>query len=318
MWPEPPPLPAADPPSALRRRWALGLPWAVLAGPLALGSCAIDPDRDHSGEDAPQAGPLPRLPRIAWVFSSGGPRGFVHVGVLKALHELGLAPDLIVGASAGALLGVLCAAGLSGRELESLALGLQPTSLIRLAGFGGTSGERFSGAAIADLVREQLLARGGSGRLQELPTMAVCVAYRPHDGALVPLSRGDAGLAVQASAAIPGQFVPVRLRGHLHADADGHMPLPVRLARQLGASRVLAVDASAHEDRAPPGADRYRAGDLRKRALTRPDAEQADVLLHPDFGYWVSLSREFRERAIAAGYRDTLAAAARIRAMHAA
>ena len=60
----------------------------------------------------------------------------------------------------------------------------------------------------------------------------------------------------------------------------------------------------------------YRDGDLRKRALTQPDAQLADVLLHPDFGYWVSLSREFRERAIAAGYQATLADAARLRALH--
>ena len=119
MRPEPSP-PPADPPSAQRRRWVLGLPLTVLAGPLALGACALDPDRDHTGDDAPQAVPLPRQPRTAWVFSSGGPRGFVHVGVLKALQELGVAPDLVVGASAGALLGVLCAAGLSGRELDVL------------------------------------------------------------------------------------------------------------------------------------------------------------------------------------------------------
>ena len=306
------------PPSGRRRLMALGMPWAVLAGPLALGACALDADRDHAGDDAPRAVPLPRRPRTAWVFSSGGPRGFVHVGVLKALHQLGVAPDLIVGASAGALLGVLRAAGLEGPELEALALGLQPVSLVRLTGFGAAGGERFSGAALADLVREQLRSRGLSGRLQELPTMAVCVAYRLADGALVAFNQGDAGLAVQASAAIPGQFAPVRIRGRLHADADGHWPLPVRLARQLGASRVLAVDASAHEDRSPPGAERYRNGDLRKRALTRPDAEQADVLLHPDFGYWVSLSQEFRERAIRAGYRETMAAAARIEALHAA
>lgn len=289
---------------------------AALAGPLALGACALDADRDHRGADAPRAAPLPRKPRTAWVFSSGGPRGFVHVGVLKGLQEIGVVPDLIVGASAGALLGVLRAAGLQGLELEALALGLQPASLVRLAGFGGGS-ERFSGAALGDLVREQLRARGLSGRLQDLPTMAVCLAYRPEDDALIPLSQGDAGLAVQASAAIESQFAPVRIDGRLHLDADQHMPLPVRLARQLGASRVLAVDASAHEQRVPPGAERYRVGDLHKRALTRPDAERADVLLHPDFGYWVNLSREFRERAIDAGYRDTLAAAARIRAMHA-
>ena len=305
----------AETTTGVQRRSVLSLPLALTLA--TAGGCALDADRDHSGEDAPSSAPLPRKPRVAWVLSSGGPRGFVHVGVLKALHELGLAPDLIVGASAGALLGVLCAAGLNGPELETLALGLQPLKLARLAGWGREGGERFSGSAIADLVRDELQARGLSGRLQDLPLMVVCVAQRLKDAAVVGFTRGDAGLAVQAAAAIPGRFVPVRIRGQLHADADAVQPLPVRLARLLGATRVLAVDASAHEERAPEGAAGYRAGDLRKRALTRPDAELADVLLHPDFGYWVSLSQDFRERAIRAGYRDTMAAAARIKALHA-
>ena len=92
----------------------------------------------------------------------------------------------------------------------------------------------------------------------------------------------------------------------------------MRLARQLGAQRVLAVDASAHEDRAPAEAARYRELDLRKRALTQPDASSADLLLHPFFGYWVSLSQEFRQRAIEAGYRQAMAQAAALRALHAA
>ena len=277
----------------------------------------MDTDRDHRGDDAPSSAALPRQPRTAWVFSSGGPRGFVHVGVLKALHELGVAPDLIVGASAGALLGVLRASGLTGPELERLALDLQPLALARLAGWGREGGERFSGSAVADLVREQLRTRGLSGRLEDLSVMTVCVARVVGPNTTVAFSRGDAGLAVQAASAIPGQFVPVRIRGQLHDDADSLLPLPVRLARQLGATRVLAVDASAHEDRAPAGAKRYRAGDLRKRALTQPDAQAADLLLHPDFGYWVNLSQEFRERAMLAGYRETMAAAARIQALHA-
>jgi NTE family protein len=123
---------------------------------------------------------------------------------------------------------------------------------------------------------------------------------------------------VQASAAIEGQFTPVRIRGDQYVDADATTPLPVRVARALGAQRVLAVDASAHEDRAPEGAQRFREGDLRKRANTQVDAAQADLVLHPDFGYWVNLSRDFRERAIAAGYRETIAAAARLKALHAA
>ena len=138
-----------------------------------------------------------------------------------------------------------------------------------------------------------------------------------NDVGIDSFTRGDAGLAVQAAAAIEGRFTPVRIRGQRHADADLVMPLPVRLARALGAQRVLAVDASAHEDKAPPGAAAYRESDLRKRALTRPDAALADVLLHPDIGYWASTTREYRQRLIDAGYRDTLAAAARIQALHA-
>ena len=83
------------------------------------------------------------------------------------------------------------------------------------------------------------------------------------------------------------------------------------------AERVLAIDASAHESRAPAGAEWFRAIDLRKRALTEPDAQSANLTLHPDFGYYVNLSREFRQRAIAAGYRTTMAAAAQLAVLHA-
>lgn len=283
---------------------------ASLLGAAAAG-CTLDPDVDHAGADAPAEAPLARPARTAWVFSSGGPRGFVHVGVVKALAELGLQPDLVVGASAGAVVGALLAGGLPAPEIEALALDLQPMSLARWA---PTADERFSGAALRELVAQALPRR----RFEDLPLALVCVAQRLRDGAVIGFSRGDVALAVQASAAIEGQLTPVRIRGERYADADQRMPLPVRVARALGATRVLAVDASAHEDRAPAAAGRYRDGDLRKRALTRPDALSADVLLHPDFGYWVSLSREFRVRAIDAGYRSTLAAATRLRALHAA
>ena len=302
-----------------RRRY-LALAAAPALLPLLSAGCAINTDRDHSGPDAPGNATLPRTPRVAWVFSSGGPRGFVHVGVLKALDELGLVPDLLMGASVGALVSVLRAGGLNGRDLEQLALDFSPIRLARVARLFGGDGERLSGDAVAELVHEQLQAKGQPGQLEKLPLMVACVAQRLHSGSstTVVFNRGDAGLAVQAAAAIEGQFTPVRIQGLRHVDADLFMPLPVRLARQLGAQRVLAVDASAHEDQAPQGAERYRSSDLRKRALTRPDAAAADLLLHPQFGYWVSLSQEFRQRAIDAGYRETIAQAKRIRALHAA
>lgn len=290
--------------TGLTRRHLLAASAAALAG------CTLQPDRDHTGPDAPRADPLRRPVHTAWVLSSGGPRGFVHVGVIKALEELGLKPDLIVGVSAGALLGSLFAAGLGARAIEALVLELQPWALARLA-IG--SEERLSGTAVADFVRRASPVKS----LEHMPVAMAIVAARRRDGEATAFTVGDVGLAVQASAAIEGRFAPVRIRGEQYVDADWTTPLPVRVARGLGAQRVLAVDASAHVDRAPPGAERYRESDLRKQALVDGDAKMADVLLKPDFGYWVSLSREFRERAIEAGYRETLAQADALRALHA-
>ena len=306
--PDPQPARSVD---LSRRGWLSG---AGALGAAAATGCGGDAD-DHNGPGAPQAvdWPVGRLPpgprRVAWVFGSGGPRGFVHVGVLKALAELRLAPDLVVGASVGALVATLHAAGLGVARIEELALNLQPWQFLRW-NLGGA--ERWRGDGLADLVNRTLDHR----RLQALPLPVACAVQRLRDGAVLGFNQGDAGLAVQAATAIEGQMAPLTLRGERYADADLRMPLPVRLARALGATRVLAVDASAREDSIPPDAGAYRAADLHKRALTRPDAASADVLLHPAIGYWAGWSRDYRARVIAAGYRSTLESAERLRALH--
>ena len=305
------------PPDKLRRA-ALGT-GAAASTALWLGGCSIEADHDHRDPLAPSMVALARVPRTAWVLGSGGPRGFAHVGVLLALAQLQLRPDVIVGASIGSLVAVLAASGMSAADMQDLALRVQPWQFARL---NITQGEMLTGSGVAQFVRDRLFEHspdlGPLPLLQSLKLPVVCVAHRVADGAAVAFNQGDAGLAVQAACAIEGQFTPVRIRGQRHVDADLHMPLPVRVARVLGATRVLAVDVSAFEDKAPSAAASYRAGDLRKRALTQPDAALADVLLRPDFGYWVNLSREFRQRAIDAGYRATMAASVHIRALHAA
>ena len=298
-------------PGLHRRGWLRG---AAALGGGVLAGCSVR-EVDHAGPDAPQAvawsshrlPPGPR--RVAWVFGSGGPRGFVHVGVLKALVELGLAPDLLVGASVGALVATLHAGGLGAARIEQLALDLQPWQFLRW-NLGGA--ERWRADGLADLVNQALDQRP----LQALPLPVACAVQRLRDGAVLGFNQGDAGLAVQAASAIEGRLAPLMLRGERYADADLRMPLPVRLARALGATQVLAVDASAHEDSIPADAGAYRAADLRKRALTRPDAASADLLLHPAIGYWSGWSRDYREQVIAIGYRSTLAAASALRALH--
>lgn len=290
-----------------RRAWLHTVGTAAAAS--ALGACTFSADHDHSGPDAPRFQPLQRPVRVAWVLSSGGARGFVHVGVVKALEALELRPDLIVGASAGALVGSLCAAGLRAADLQAAALDLKPWLLARLA-LGAN--ERWSGAALAQLVRRT----SPQPLMERMPCAMACVVQRLRDQQAVPWTAGDVGLAVQASSAVEGQFAPVRIRGERYADPDWVMPLPVRLARALGAERVLAVDASADASQAPPGAERYQESDQRKQALVQQDAPLADLVLKPDIGYWAGHSREYRERVIEAGYRATLAQAGALKALH--
>ena len=295
------------------RRHALAL--IACASSALTSACTISADFDHTDSQAPRYDPsLNRPARVAWVFSSGGPRGFVHIGVIKALEELGLKPDLIVGGSAGALVGALYASGLRAAKLEALALDLGLLEVGRWAMFGEG---KFDGAPIAAQVTEQIMAQTGQQAIEKLPIRFAAVAIEKASRKPIIFNAGHAGLAVQTSSAIEGMFTPVRIRGVQYADADLVVPMPVRLARAIGAVKVLAVDASAHEDKAPAGAQRFREGDLRKRTLTLPDALAADVSLQPDFGYYVNTSKEFRLRCINAGYEQTMAKAQVLRALHA-
>jgi NTE family protein len=295
----------------MQRRQFLSFSSAAILGGGAVTGCSFAPDYDHASDDAPRYDTaLVKPARVAWVLSSGGPRGFVHVGVLKALDELGCKPDLVVGGSVGALVGALYACGIGGSDLERMALELDMTDMARLA----VTGEgRFAGTPIAELINRELRQQP----IEKLGTRFAAAVIARDNRSPMLFNAGNCGVAVQASCAIEGTFTPVRIRGQQYVDADLAVPLPVRMARALGAAKVLAIDASAHEDKAPDSAQRYREGDLRKRALTEPDARAADITLHPDFGYYVSTSREFRERAMRAGYAQTMAQAERLKALHA-
>jgi NTE family protein len=281
------------------------------AGVTCLTSCALVPNKNHDNTDAPQALLPPtaltglHLNAKALVLSSGGPRGFVHAGVLKAFDEIGVRPDLVVGASVGSLVGALYASGIEGKEIAKIAMDLGP---LRLATVALGAKERFSGAPLVAWVNEQV----GGKPIESFKTKYAAVALRVKDQEVAAFTKGDAGIAVQASCAIVGTFTPVTIRGDVWVDSDLKVPLPARLARQLGASHVLSVDASAHEDKAPDSAARFRDSDLKKRLITSPDSASADIHLHPFFGYWVSLTSEFRERSIKAGYETTIARAKEI------
>ena len=248
------------------------------------------------------------------MLGSGGHRGFAHIGVLKVLDENRIRPDLIVGTSVGAVVGALYAAGQSATGIEQLAYDL---SVLDLFDLRMVLKEPATGMRTQELVSKHV----GGRLIEQLPIAFAAAATRQRDAVLVLFNRGDTGVAVRASGASPGQFEPVRISGESYVDGDVASPVPIRAARRMGARVVIAVDVSAYAENTPAGVPaEWIRKDARRAQQVAREAPEADVLIHPDIGYYAGGSEEYRHRVIMAAERAAraqlpalLAAAARAR-----
>jgi len=233
------------------------------AGTLALGAQAAQAKAAHP---------------VALVLGGGGCRGYGHLGVIRVLEAEGIRPDLVVGSSAGSLVGALYAAGMKAAELEKLGERLN-ANLLRDWIFPKLG--IFGGEGIARFVR----ARVGERAIESLPTRFAAVATDLKSGAMVVLDRGELGAAVQASASAPGLLEPVRLGGRYLVDGNLAAPVPVRAARQLGARAVIAVDVTfppEHADLADPFDALYQGFSILTRRLALEERALADVVVAPE------------------------------------
>jgi NTE family protein len=245
--------------------------------------------------DAPGPGMAP--PRVALVLGSGGRRGFAHIGVLKALTEGGIRPDLVIGSSVGAVVGSLYAAGMSAAEVEQLAYSLYALEFFELK---TVFGRPATGNGIQHFVNKHVQGRA----IEQLPIAFIVTATRVRDSSLVLFNRGDTGLAVRASAASPEEFEPVRISGEAYVDGDVASPVPIRAARRMGARVVIAVDVSAYVQETPAGVPaEWVEKDARRAKQIAEEAPEADVLIHPNIGYYAGYNEAYRRRVIGIAYQ---------------
>jgi len=256
-----------------------------------------------------------RAPLVGVVLGSGGARGMAHIGVLKRLHELGMRPHCVVGTSAGALVGAAYAAG----RLDVLETHVRQLDWRRVAQlFVEVNFSRaglISGRHIERLLREIY----GVSQISQLPIPFAAVATALEEESEAALSEGNLMEAVRASIAIPGIFTPVRREGRVLVDGGLINPLPVSVARRMGAERVLAVDVNlrAGASRSSrPASIRRRSGatltifDVLTRTLrifenqvtrNRIRLEPPDLLLQPAVGEILTLDFQRAPAMIAAG-----------------
>ena len=179
---------------------------------------------------------------MALVLSGGSARGFAHIGVIKVLEANGLKPDIIVGSSAGSIVGALYASGLTATELEAAAAQMDRavfTDFV-LPGLGFLPGEL--GFVRGDKLHRFVDARLKHHHIEDFPIRFAAVATELSTGKPVAFNSGDAGLAVVASSAVPGVISPLYINRKYYGDGQIASPLPVALARELGAVVVIAVD----------------------------------------------------------------------------
>jgi NTE family protein len=218
-----------------------------------------------------------------------------HVGVIKMLDSLGIVPDIVVGTSMGALVGGMYASGYSGAEIERLTqrfnigayIGRYAPRAPRAFAISGASGTSLLGSqlpgeptpimllrqedgtfavatSLADegainLILTALLLRGdliARGSFDSLPIPFRAVATDLHSGVRVTLDHGDLAQVIRASVAIPFVFEPVTIDGRQLVDGGLSENVPVRLARELGATRVILsrLDGSGTGDSTSRGA----------------------------------------------------------------
>ena len=244
--------------------------------------------------------PAPRAqPRIALALGGGAARGFAHIGVIKALEAQGIVPDIVVGTSAGSLVGALYASGLSGFDLQRVALTMEDGAITdwSLPSRGVIKGE-----ALQNFVNNAV----GNRPIEKLPRLLGIVATNLQTGEALVFRTGNTGMAVRASSSVPGVFQPVSISGKEYVDGGLVAPVPVRIARSLGADIVIAVDISARprEQKTLSSFEvLLQTFAIMGQSLVAAELPLADIVIQPKVGNIAGTDFQSRHLAVLEGER---------------
>lgn len=241
-----------------------------------------------NAEDSGRA--QPRGKRVALVLGAGGARGLAHVGVIQAIQARGYEVAGIAGASMGALVGGIHAAGRL-QEYSEWARGLERGDVLKLLDFafgypGLIRGERVMGA-LRELVGDHLI--------EDLPIPYTAVATDLASQREVWLTRGKLFDAIRASIAIPMIFTPQMLDGRELVDGGLLAPIPIAATRQMRVDRVIAVDVNGPVSwinaGLEPRAEEITAGHAEGEAIEGPADDGAATLRERMSTLWEGLAR---------------------------
>jgi NTE family protein len=243
------------------------------------------------------------------VLGGGAVRGFAHIGVIKTLEAHGIVPDMVVGTSAGSVVGALYAGGHTGFELQKIAFQMEQESVgdwvLPDRGF-------IKGEMLQNFINKALQNRP----VERMNKTFAAVTTDLQTGEVAVFRRGNTGMAVRASSSIPGVFQPVKIDGREYVDGGLVSPVPVRAARGMGADIVIAVDISGKPKnvRLNDTIDIFlQAFSIMGQTIGRFELAEADVVIRPQTGTIGAAEFDQKHLAIMEGEKAALAALPLIR-----
>lgn len=244
-------------------------------------------------------------------FGGGGIRGFIHLGVLKALEEEGIKPDVVSGTSAGSIAATLYA---SGMKLEEMELAIEKVHMSDIADFVFSSKGLVNGKKLSAWINSYI----DYDDLSEMPIPVAVTATNMTTKETVMIRSGNPGHAVQASSTIPGAFVAIENNGDILVDGGVFSVVPVYTARKLGAKKVIAIDIYCHNQPKPEiSASKITLAAFRMQScrLSQQELDNADIVITPNYEPSGSAAFDEKAQAIEAGYIATKQAMPQIKSM---
>jgi len=282
-----------------------------------LFACSVLPP----SSPAPKTPPIPVAPepraevpiKIGLVLGGGAARGFAHIGVIKALESQGIVPDLVVGTSAGSLVGALYAAGHNGFTLHKMALEMEEAAI---SDWSIPLFSRHVGVLKGEGLQQYVNRAVGNVPLEKLKIPFAAVATDLQSGLPILFQRGNTGMAVRASSAVPGLFQPVKIGERSYVDGGLVAPVPVRFARQLGADFVIAVNISSQPEAQQASATTLdmllQTFAIMGQSINQYELKDADVVLQPALGAMKGNDFNSRNLALLSGEEAAMAAMSEI------
>ena len=252
--------------------------------------------------------------RIALALGGGAARGFAHVGVIKALEAQGISADIVVGTSAGSVVGALYAAGLNGFQIQELSMNMNEDQILDGSGMYQcvvetvVSNKRgcIKGQALQDFINRNVHGLP----MEKLGKTFAAVATNLRTGEMMVFRSGNTGMAVRASSSVPVFFEPVTISGQEYVDGGLVAPVPSSVARSLGADFVIAVDISDRpQDKSTTGITdiMWQTFSIFGQTINRHEQSSADIVIRPVTYGLPSTDTSGRNKAVLEGEKAVAA-----------